>query len=41
MIIGSLSSYVFLLGNGAISWSNKKQTCVIMLSTKVDNMIVP
>jgi len=29
----STSSYVFLLGNGPISWNSKKQTSIAMLST--------
>jgi hypothetical protein len=29
----STSSYVFLLGNGAISWNSKKQTDIVMSST--------
>jgi hypothetical protein len=32
------SSYVFLLGNGVISCSNKKQTSIAMSSTKVQYM---
>jgi hypothetical protein len=27
------SCYVFLLGNGAINWNNKKQISIIVLST--------
>ncbi len=34
----SASSYVFLLGNGVISWNNKKQTSIAMSSTKVQYM---
>ncbi len=26
------SSYVFLLGNGAICWNNKKQTSIVMFN---------
>ncbi len=29
----STSCYVFLLGNGAINWNNKKQTSIVVLST--------
>ncbi len=35
----SALSYVFLLGNGVISWNNKKQTSIIMSSTKVQCMV--
>jgi hypothetical protein len=34
----STSCYVFLLGNGAISWNNKKQTFIAMSSIEVEYM---
>ncbi len=34
----STSSYVFILGNGVINWNSKKQSSIIMSSTKVEYM---
>jgi hypothetical protein len=32
----SISNYVFMIGNGAISWSFKKQSIVTLSTTKVE-----
>ncbi len=36
----STSCYVFLLGDGAISWNNKKYTFIAMSSIEVEYMVV-
>ncbi len=36
----STSCYVFLLGNGTISWNNKQQTFFVMSSIEVEYMVV-
>jgi hypothetical protein len=32
----SISGYVFLARNGAITWSSRKQVSIVLLSTKVE-----
>jgi hypothetical protein len=32
----SISGYVFLAGNGAITWSSRKQVSIVLLSTEVE-----
>ena len=32
----SMSGYVFLLNNGAISWSSKKQTCIALSTMEAE-----
>ena len=36
----SISRFVFSLGSGAISWSNKKQPIIALLSTKVEYIVI-
>jgi hypothetical protein len=35
----STSSYVLLLGNGVISWNNKKQAFIVMSSIEAKYMV--
>jgi hypothetical protein len=34
----STLGYIFMVGVGAISWGSKKQACVSLSSTEVENM---
>ena len=34
----SISGYVFLLNNGAISWSSKKQSCIALSTIEAEFM---
>ena len=34
----SISAYVFKLGNGAISWKSKKQSCIALSLTEAEYM---